>query len=118
MLRHLNWETRHGAAEIFPVTRRLNSSYYALPIPATCVAADLTITSPPYHSVLFAFLSLAACCSYVFHYMVEDGITYLCLADEQQKRRIPFLFLQDVKERCVPYLLPTYPRCVFLLCFK
>jgi hypothetical protein len=39
--------------------------------------------------------------SYVFHYMVEDGITYLCLADEQQKRRIPFLFLQDVKERCV-----------------
>ena len=30
---------------------------------------------------------------YVFHYMVDDGLTYLCLADEQQKRRIPFLFL-------------------------
>lgn len=42
--------------------------------------------------------------SYVFHYMVEDGITYLCLADEQQKRRIPFLFLQDVKEKfCAQY---------------
>ena len=36
--------------------------------------------------------------------MVEDGITYLCLADEQQKRRIPFLFLQDVKEKfCAQY---------------
>lgn len=43
--------------------------------------------------------------SYTFHYMVDDGITYLCLADEQQKRRIPFLFLQDVKER----LVPIYP---------
>ena len=42
--------------------------------------------------------------SYVFHYMVEDGITYLCLADEQQKRRIPFLFLQDIKEKfCAQY---------------
>jgi vesicle-associated membrane protein 7 len=36
---------------------------------------------------------------YVFHYLVEAGITYLCLADEKQKRRIPFLFLEDVKER-------------------
>jgi hypothetical protein len=39
--------------------------------------------------------------SFVFHYVVEGGITYLCLADEQQKRRIPFLFLQDIKERFV-----------------
>ena len=38
-------------------------------------------------------------CSFVFHYMVKDGITYLCLADEQQKRRIPFLFLQDIMEK-------------------
>ncbi len=38
-------------------------------------------------------------CSYVFHYVVERGITYLCLADEKQKRRIPFLFLEDVKGR-------------------
>lgn len=36
---------------------------------------------------------------YVFHYQVENGITYLCLADEKQKRRVPFLFLEDVKER-------------------
>ena len=36
---------------------------------------------------------------YVFHYMVEDGLTYLCLADEQQKRRIPYLLLIDIKEK-------------------
>lgn len=36
-------------------------------------------------------------CSYVFHYIVERGITFLCLADEKQKRRIPFMFLDDVK---------------------
>ena len=36
---------------------------------------------------------------YVFHYMVDAGITYLCLADEKQKRRIPFMFLEDIKER-------------------
>jgi len=36
---------------------------------------------------------------YVFHYMVEDGLTYLCLADEKQKRRIPFLYLADIKEK-------------------
>ena len=36
---------------------------------------------------------------FVFHYIVADGITILCLADEQQKRRIPFLFLTDIKER-------------------
>ena len=37
----------------------------------------------------------------MFHYEVQDGITYLCLADEQQKRRIPFLFLQDVRDKFV-----------------
>lgn len=35
--------------------------------------------------------------SCTFHYMVERGITYLCLADEKQKRRLPFLYLDDIK---------------------
>ena len=35
--------------------------------------------------------------SCVFHYIVERGITYLCLADEKNKRRIPFLYLDDAK---------------------
>jgi hypothetical protein len=36
---------------------------------------------------------------YLYHYIVEGGITYLCLADEDQKRRIPFEFLEDIKRR-------------------
>jgi hypothetical protein len=37
--------------------------------------------------------------SCVFHYIVERGITYLCLADEKNKRRIPFLYLDDIKAK-------------------
>lgn len=37
--------------------------------------------------------------NYVFHYIVDRGITYLCLADEKQKRRIPFSFLDDVRAK-------------------
>jgi len=36
--------------------------------------------------------------NYVFHYIVESGICYLCMSDEQNKHRIPYAFLQDVKE--------------------
>ena len=37
--------------------------------------------------------------SFVFHYVVEKGITYLCLGDEKNKRRIPFLYLDDIKAK-------------------
>ena len=36
--------------------------------------------------------------NHVFHYIVEEGITYLCMADSQE-RRIPFAFLEDIKNR-------------------
>lgn len=45
-------------------------------------------------------------CSCVFHYIVERGITYLCLADEKNKRRIPFLYLDDIKVRAWPLWRP------------
>jgi vesicle-associated membrane protein 7 len=35
----------------------------------------------------------------VFHYIVEDRITYLCMSDDLHKRRIPFTFLDDIKTR-------------------
>ena len=38
---------------------------------------------------------------HVFHYLVEGNITYLCMADESMKRRIPFTFLEDIKRRFV-----------------
>eukprot|EP00485_Elphidium_margaritaceum_P013256 CAMPEP_0202687326 /NCGR_PEP_ID=MMETSP1385-20130828/3015_1 /ASSEMBLY_ACC=CAM_ASM_000861 /TAXON_ID=933848 /ORGANISM="Elphidium margaritaceum" /LENGTH=232 /DNA_ID=CAMNT_0049342095 /DNA_START=41 /DNA_END=739 /DNA_ORIENTATION=+ len=36
---------------------------------------------------------------YVFHYIVNDGITYLCMADEGFGRTIPFRFLDDLKNK-------------------
>mmetsp|Transcript_4812 Transcript_4812/g.7286 ORF Transcript_4812/g.7286 Transcript_4812/m.7286 type:complete len:221 (+) Transcript_4812:23-685(+) len=36
---------------------------------------------------------------HIFHYMVDDGIIYLCLADQKSKRRIPFAFLEDIKRK-------------------
>jgi len=38
---------------------------------------------------------------YVFHYIVENHITYLTMCDDMNKRRIPFLFLEDIKQRFV-----------------
>ena len=38
---------------------------------------------------------------HVFHYLVEGSVTYLCMADEGMKRRIPFTFLEDIKRRFV-----------------
>jgi len=37
--------------------------------------------------------------TYVFHYIQEDRLTYMCMGDDQAKRRIPFAFLEDVKNR-------------------
>lgn len=38
---------------------------------------------------------------FVFHYMVDDGITYLCMADESMGRKVPFRFLEDIKNKFV-----------------
>jgi vesicle-associated membrane protein 7 len=35
---------------------------------------------------------------YVFHYVVEDGICYLCMSDEQNKHRLPYAFLLNMKD--------------------
>lgn len=34
---------------------------------------------------------------HVFHYVVDNGITFLCMADEDVKRRVTFAFLEDIK---------------------
>jgi vesicle-associated membrane protein 7 len=41
---------------------------------------------------------------YIFHYLVHNGITYLCMADAEMKYRMPFAFLDDIKGK----LLGTY----------
>ena len=37
--------------------------------------------------------------NHVFHYIVDNRIIYLCMCDEADKRRIPFSFLEDMKQR-------------------
>lgn len=36
---------------------------------------------------------------YVFHYIVERSIIYMCMCDDLEKRRVPFTFLEDIKQR-------------------
>lgn len=36
---------------------------------------------------------------YVFHYIVENHIIYMCMCDDASKRRIPFSFLEDIKDK-------------------
>lgn len=37
--------------------------------------------------------------SHIFHCVVDDGLVYLCMTDEEFPRRIPFAFLDDIKNR-------------------
>lgn len=36
---------------------------------------------------------------HMFHVLVNDGITFLCVSEESFGRRIPFAFLEDLKQR-------------------
>ncbi|KAK9717141.1 hypothetical protein K7432_006416, partial [Basidiobolus ranarum] len=36
---------------------------------------------------------------YLFHYVCQDGIVYMCMADDSFGRRVPFAFLEDMKSR-------------------
>jgi vesicle-associated membrane protein 7 len=39
--------------------------------------------------------------AYNFHYVVQDGVCFLCMSDELNKHRIPYAFLNDIKDRFV-----------------
>eukprot|EP00878_Enallax_costatus_P020277 GHUV01021428.1.p1 GENE.GHUV01021428.1~~GHUV01021428.1.p1 ORF type:complete len:191 (+),score=39.85 GHUV01021428.1:192-764(+) len=34
---------------------------------------------------------------HMFHIMVHDGLTFMCMAEESAGRRVPFAFLEDIK---------------------
>jgi vesicle-associated membrane protein 7 len=36
---------------------------------------------------------------HVFHYIIDNHIIYMCMCDDMNKRRIPFGFLDDIKQR-------------------
>mmetsp|Transcript_18765 Transcript_18765/g.74893 ORF Transcript_18765/g.74893 Transcript_18765/m.74893 type:complete len:267 (-) Transcript_18765:80-880(-) len=81
---------------------------YAVVARGTVVLAEYTQSSgnfPTVTRVLLAKIpSNDARMSYVydehvFHYLVDDGVTYLCMADETTRRRVAFAFLEDAKLR-------------------
>ncbi|KAF1806358.1 vesicle-associated membrane protein [Mucor lusitanicus] len=47
---------------------------------------------------------------YLFHYISEGGITYMCMANESFGRRIPFVFLQDIQSK----ILANYTKAQIL----
>jgi Regulated-SNARE-like domain len=52
----------------------------------------------------------------MFYYIVNDGITYLCMGDDAKSARLPFTFLKDIQVR---YIIGTAncfaSRCLFAL---
>jgi len=81
---------------------------YSLVTRGSCVLAEYTGTSGNFTTVTRRILEKIppqdakmsyGYDGYIFHYIVDDGITYLCMGDEAFGRRIPFAFLEDIKNR-------------------
>eukprot|EP00735_Rhodelphis_limneticus_P003370 TRINITY_DN14834_c0_g1::TRINITY_DN14834_c0_g1_i1::g.16286::m.16286 TRINITY_DN14834_c0_g1::TRINITY_DN14834_c0_g1_i1::g.16286 ORF type:complete len:218 (-),score=81.04,sp/Q86AQ7/VAM7B_DICDI/62.37/1e-85,Synaptobrevin/PF00957.16/6.3e+03,Synaptobrevin/PF00957.16/1.5e-34,Longin/PF13774.1/2e-23,DUF1798/PF08807.5/0.022,UvsY/PF11056.3/0.17,DUF16/PF01519.11/0.23 TRINITY_DN14834_c0_g1_i1:594-1247(-) len=81
---------------------------YSLVARGSCVLAEFTTTSGNFTTVTRCILEKIqqrdGAMSYVynkhvFHILIEDSLTYLCMADEEFGRRLPFAFLHDIKER-------------------
>ena len=47
--------------------------------------------------------------NYMFHYITEGGICYLCMSDQLNKHRVPYAFLQDMKDRFLSIYGPEQP---------
>ncbi|KAF9399741.1 Vesicle-associated membrane protein [Podila epigama] len=84
------------------------SIIYALIAKGTVILAEYTSSSGNFTTVTEAILEKIPANNskltyvydrYLFHYICEDGLTYMCMADDSFGRRIPFAFLQDIKER-------------------
>ena len=81
---------------------------YALVARGTTVLAEFTSTSGNFPTITRVLLGKIpeedgkmsyVYDQFVFHYVVENKITFLCMADENAKRRVPFAFLDDIKVR-------------------
>eukprot|EP00566_Odontella_aurita_P021320 CAMPEP_0113540100 /NCGR_PEP_ID=MMETSP0015_2-20120614/8296_1 /TAXON_ID=2838 /ORGANISM="Odontella" /LENGTH=221 /DNA_ID=CAMNT_0000439873 /DNA_START=186 /DNA_END=851 /DNA_ORIENTATION=- /assembly_acc=CAM_ASM_000160 len=79
---------------------------YALVSRQKTVLAEYTATSGNFPTVTRVLLSKIPPTdgrmtyvydSHVFHYVVENGICYLCMSDEPDRHRVPYAFLQDMK---------------------
>eukprot|EP00586_Coscinodiscus_wailesii_P021982 CAMPEP_0172496982 /NCGR_PEP_ID=MMETSP1066-20121228/94726_1 /TAXON_ID=671091 /ORGANISM="Coscinodiscus wailesii, Strain CCMP2513" /LENGTH=222 /DNA_ID=CAMNT_0013269549 /DNA_START=198 /DNA_END=866 /DNA_ORIENTATION=+ len=55
---------------------------------------------------------------YVFHYIVENGICYLCMSDELNKHRLPYAFLQELKANFVAMYGTERPQTAIAFSFN
>ena len=83
---------------------------YSLVARGTCVLAEFTTTSGNFTTVTRRILEKIPLedgrMSYlydrhIFHYIVADGLVYLCMADDEFGRRQPFGFLEGITRRWV-----------------
>ena len=84
---------------------------YSLISRGKTVLAEFTFTSgnfPTITRLLLGKISTDRDCKmsyvydqYIFHYICQDHILYLCMCDDpqSQKRRVPFNFLEDIRQR-------------------
>jgi vesicle-associated membrane protein 7 len=56
--------------------------------------------------------------NYVFHYVVEQQIVYLCMSDELNKYRVPYAFLSDAKERFLAQYGREAPLHAMAFCYN
>eukprot|EP00795_Rhopilema_esculentum_P005310 gene5310-478_t len=92
------------------------SIYYAVIARGTTVLVDYSDASGNFEQITTSILPRIPLentkCTYVsqgyqFHVVVEDGITYLCLADGSMKKRVPYAFLHEIKRRFTSGALKT-----------
>ncbi|CAN0203749.1 unnamed protein product [Discosporangium mesarthrocarpum] len=96
---------------------------YALVAREKAVLAEYTSTSGNFPTVTRVLLSKIPAKdgkmsyvwdNFVFHYVVENGITYMCMADEEARRRLPFAFLEEVKRLfCASYGMVMHTALAF-----
>jgi vesicle-associated membrane protein 7 len=56
--------------------------------------------------------------NFVFHYVVEQQIIYLCMSDELNKYRVPYAFLSDVKDRFLAQYGSEAPLHAMAFCYN
>lgn len=82
--------------------------FYALVARGKTVLAEYIATSGNFPTITRLLLGKITsedqmmsyvCDAHVFHYIVEGGITYLCMTEEHDKRSVAFGFLKQIKEK-------------------
>ena len=53
--------------------------------------------------------------AHTFHYAVEGGLVFMCMADGDFGRRLPFAFIDDIVRRWTETYAATYPTLALTL---